>query len=162
MLPQFSITAADGGTATAFAWMFRNGGPFWNVVGGVSQPVFEGGTLLHRKRAASQALLQAAGQYQSTVIAAYQNVADTLHAIYSDADSLEAAVQYEHATKIQLEIAQRQLTTGMVDELFLLQAQESYQQALINRVQAQELRFGDSAALFMALGGGWWNRPDHP
>jgi outer membrane protein TolC len=69
-------------------------------------------------------------------------------------------VQNERATKIQLDIAQRQLTTGMVDELFLLQAQESYQQALINRVQAQALRFGDSAALFMALGGGWWNRPD--
>ena len=159
-LPQFPITGAVGGTATEFSQMFASGGPFWNLILGATQPLFEGGTLRHRQRAAEQALIQAATQYHSTVIAAYQNVADTLHAIYSDADGLEAAVQYERATKIQLDIAQRQLTTGMIDELFLLQAQESYQQALINRVQAQELRFGDSAALFMALGGGWWNRPD--
>jgi NodT family efflux transporter outer membrane factor (OMF) lipoprotein len=159
-LPQFPITGAVGGTATEFSQMFASGGPFWNLIAGATQPLIDGGTLRHRQRAAEQALTQAATQYQSTVIAAYQNVADTLHAIYSDADGLEAAVQYEHATKIQLDIAQRQLTTGMVDELFLLQAQESYQQALINRVQAQASRFGDSAALFMALGGGWWNRPD--
>jgi NodT family efflux transporter outer membrane factor (OMF) lipoprotein len=158
-LPQFSITGAVGGTATEFGQMFASGGPFWNLIAGATLPLFDGGTLRHRQRAAEQALIQAATQYRSTVIAAYQNVADTLHAIYSDADGLEAAVQYEHATKIQLDIAQRQLTTGMIGELFLLQAQESYQQALINRVQAQELRFGDSAALFMALGGGWWNRP---
>ena len=159
-LPQFPITGAVGGTATEFSQLFASGGPFWSIIAGATQPLFDGGTLRHRQRAAEQALIQAATQYQSTVIAAYQNVADTLHAIYSDADGLEAAVQYERATKIQLDIAQRQLTTGMVDELFLLQAQESYQQALINRVQAQASRFGDSAALFMALGGGWWNRPD--
>lgn len=95
MLPQFSITAAAGGTATAFDWLFRSGGPFWNVIGGVSQPIFDGGTLLHRKRAADQALRQAAYEYQTTVITAYQNVADTLHATVSDADALSAAVAAE-------------------------------------------------------------------
>ncbi len=159
-LPQFPITGAVGGTATEFSQLFASGGPFWSIIAGATQPLVDGGTLRHRQHAAEQALIQAATQYQSTVIAAYQNVADTLHAIYSDADGLEAAVQYERATKIQLDIAQRQRTTGMIDELPLLQAQESYQQALINRVQAQASRFGDSAALFMALGGGWWNRQD--
>ena len=159
-LPQFPITAALGGTATEFSQLFASGGPFWSIIAGATQPLLDGGTLRHRQRAAEQALIQAATQYQSTVIAAYQNVADTLHAIYSDADGLEAAVQYENATKIELDIAQRQRTTGMIDELLLLQAQEAHQQALINRVQAQASRFGDSAALFMALGGGWWNRPD--
>ena len=159
-LPQFPITGAVGGTATEFSQMFASGGPFWNIIAGATAPLVDGGTLRHRQRAAEQALTQAAAQYQSTVIAAYQNVADTLHAIYSDADGLEAAVQNERAMKIQLDIAQRQLTTGLVGELFLLQAQAAYQQALINRIQAQGSRFGDSAALFMALGGGWWNRPD--
>ena len=69
-------------------WMFRHGGPFWSLYGDVSQPVFQGGTLLHQERAANQALKQAAAQYQSTVIAAYQNVADTLHLSLSDADAL--------------------------------------------------------------------------
>jgi NodT family efflux transporter outer membrane factor (OMF) lipoprotein len=159
MLPQFSITAADGGTATAFAWMFRSGGPFWSVVGGVSQPIFEGGTLLHRKRADSQALLQAAGQYQLTVIAAYQNVADTLHAILSDADALTADVRAEKAAQYTLDLTHRQMEAGYVSYLTLLSAEMAYQQALLTRVQAQATRYGDSVAMFQALGGGWWNRP---
>jgi NodT family efflux transporter outer membrane factor (OMF) lipoprotein len=159
-LPQFSITGAIGGAATQFNQMFAQGGAFWNIILGATQPVFDGGTLRHRQRAAEQALIQAATQYQSTVLGAYQNVADTLHAIYSDADALSAAARYEQATKLQLDIAGRQLNSGQVNELFLLQAEQSYQQAVINRIQAQALRFGDSASLFMALGGGWWNRPD--
>lgn len=77
MLPQFNITAAAGGAATAFSQMFAAGGPFWSLGAGVTQPPFGGFTLLHRKRAADQALLQAEAQYRSTVIAAFQNVADT-------------------------------------------------------------------------------------
>src|ERR1700676_5049952 len=87
MLPQFSITGEYGGNADQFSWMFRHGGPFWNLVGDVTQPLFQGGTLLHRKRAADDALKQAAAQYQVSVITAYQNVADTLHVSLSDADA---------------------------------------------------------------------------
>ena len=92
MLPQFSISGTVGGNADQIPWLFRGGGAFWTIIGGVTQPVFDGGTLLHTKRAADAALKQAAAQYQSTVIAAYQNVADTLHASLSDADTLAGAV----------------------------------------------------------------------
>src|SRR3984957_8831135 len=158
MLPQFSITAADGGTATAFDWLFRSGGPFWNVVGSVSQPIFDGGTLLHRKRAADQALKQAAAQYQSTVIIAYQNVADTLHASLSDAEELAGAVETENAAKVTYDLTRRQMEVGYVNYLSLLSAETAYEQALLTRVQAQAARYGDTVALFQALGGGWWNR----
>jgi NodT family efflux transporter outer membrane factor (OMF) lipoprotein len=158
MLPQFSITGAAGGTATAFDWMFRSGGPFWNVVGGVSAPIFQGGTLWHRKRAADQALKQAAYQYQATVIAAYQNVADSLHASLSDADALGAAVEAENAAKVTFDLTRRQLDAGYVNYLALLSAEAAYSQALLNRIQAQAVRFGDTVALFQALGGGWWER----
>jgi NodT family efflux transporter outer membrane factor (OMF) lipoprotein len=158
-LPQFPITGAVGGTATEFSQMFESGGPFWSLIATATQPLFEGGTLLHRQRAAQQALIEAAGQYQLTVLAAYQNVADALHAIYSDADGLLAAQQNERAARVQLDTAQRQLDVGQIGELLLLQAQMAYQQAVITRIQAQALRFGDTAALFVALGGGWWNRP---
>ena len=160
MLPQFSITAAQGGTATQFDWMFRSGGPFWNVIGGVSQPIFDGGTLLHRKRAADQALKQAAYEYQITVITAYQNVADTLHAALSDADALSAAVEAEIAAKVALDLTRRQLEAGYVNYLALLTAETSYSQALLNRIQAQATRYGDTVALFQALGGGWWHRAE--
>jgi NodT family efflux transporter outer membrane factor (OMF) lipoprotein len=160
MLPQFSITGTLGGNAAQIPQMFRGGGPYWTLVGGVTQPVFEGGTLLHTKRAASAALKQAAAQYQSTVITAYQNVADTLHASLSDADALADAVETENAAKLTYDLTRRQTEVGYVNYLALLSAETTYQQALLTRVQAQATRFGDTIALFQALGGGWWNRKE--
>ncbi len=160
MLPQIAISGTDGGNADQFAWMFRTGGPFWNIVGGVTQPIFQGGTLLHRKRAASAALRQAAAQYRSTVIAAYQNVADTLHASLSDADALAADVDAENSAKVTYDLTLRQMQLGYVNYLTLLSAETAYQQALLTRVQAQATRYGDTIALFQALGGGWWNRKE--
>jgi NodT family efflux transporter outer membrane factor (OMF) lipoprotein len=159
MLPQFSITAAAGGSANEFAWMFRDGGPFWNLIGGVTQPLFAGGTLLHTKRAADQALRQTAAQYQQAVLNAYQNVADTLHAMLADADELAAAHAAEHAAKVTLDLTREQMQDGFTDYLAELAAESAYQQALLTVVQAQATRFGDTAALYQALGGGWWNRP---
>ncbi len=157
-LPIVNITGAAGGTATVFDQMFAPGGPFWNIIGNVTGTVFDGGTLLHQERAADQALYQAAAQYRSTVIAAYQNVADTLHALVSDADELAAAVEAERAAKKTLDLTQVQLKSGFVNYLALLSAEQAYEQAVIARVQALSTRFGDTAALFEALGGGWWNR----
>ncbi|MHB8817410.1 MAG: efflux transporter outer membrane subunit [Steroidobacteraceae bacterium] len=158
MLPQFSITGALGGGATEFPWMFRSGGPFWNLIGGVTQPVFAGGTLLHTKRAADQALKQAAAQYQEAVITAYQNVADTLHEMLSDADELAAAHAAERAAKIAADLTREQMKDGYTDYLTELAAEIAYQQTSISLAQAQASRFGDTAALYQALGGGWWNR----
>jgi NodT family efflux transporter outer membrane factor (OMF) lipoprotein len=158
MLPQLNITGSYGGNADQFNWLFRSGGPFWNLVGAVSQPLFQGGTLLHRKRAAKEGLKQAAAQYQSAVITAYQNVADSLHACLSDADALAADVEAEKAAKLTLDLTRRQMELGYVNYLSLLSAQAAYSQALISRVQAQAARYGDAVALFQALGGGWWNR----
>jgi NodT family efflux transporter outer membrane factor (OMF) lipoprotein len=160
MVPQFNITATAGGAAAAFGQMFSSGGPFWSLAAGVTQPLFDGFTLLHKKRAADQALIQAQAQYRSTVISAFQNVADTLHAVVSDASALSAAVEAEQAAKVTLDLTLRQSQVGYVNYLTLLTAETVYQQALATRVQAQAARFGDTAALYQALGGGWWHRDD--
>jgi NodT family efflux transporter outer membrane factor (OMF) lipoprotein len=160
MLPQFSITGQYGGGATQIPWMFRHGGPYWNLFGNVTQPVFQGGSLLHGKRAADAALKQAATHYQSAVIMAYQNVADTLHASLSDADALAADLDAESSAKVTYGLTLRQMQVGYVTYLTLLSAETAYQQALLTRVQAQATRYGDTVALFQALGGGWWNRKE--
>jgi NodT family efflux transporter outer membrane factor (OMF) lipoprotein len=160
MLPQFSIDGTLGGNADQIPWLFRSGGSYWTIVGGVTQPVFEGGTLLHTKRAAEAALRQAATQYQSTVITAYQNIADTLHASLDDADTLAGAVETEKAAKVTYDLTRRQLEAGYTNTLALLSAETAYDQALLARIQAQATRYGDTIALFQALGGGWWNRKE--
>jgi outer membrane protein TolC len=126
----------------------------------LTQPIFEGGTLLHRERAARAAYEQSAAQYRSTVVTALQNVADSLRALEFDADALKAAARSERAAARSLELVRAQLRLGAVNYLALLNAQTTYQQALINLVQAQAARFADTAALFQAMGGGWWNRGD--
>ena len=160
MLPQFSITGTLGGNADQIPALFHSGGAFWTLVGGVNQPIFAGGTLLHTKRAASAALRQAAAQYQDTVITAYQNVADSLHASLSDAEALADAVETENAARVTYDLTRRQMDIGYVNYLTLLSAESTYNQALLARVQAQATRYGDTVALFQALGGGWWNRKD--
>jgi NodT family efflux transporter outer membrane factor (OMF) lipoprotein len=156
-LPQFTLGASWGSTAETLGQLFSPGTVFWNLVGNIAQPVFDGGILLHRKQAAEAGLDQAAAQYRGTLITAFQNVSDTLHALQSDADALKAAVTFEQATKRSLDLTRRQFELGQVSYLSLLSAEQAYQQAVINLVQAKANRFSDTAALFMALGGGWWN-----
>jgi outer membrane protein TolC len=122
--------------------------------------LFEGGTLLHRKRAAEAAYDEAAAQYRSTVLAAFQNVADTLQALRFDADGLQASAVAERAAADSLAIARRQVELGDIGYVSLLAAEQAYQQAVLNLTQAQANRYADTAALFQALGGGWWNRPN--
>jgi NodT family efflux transporter outer membrane factor (OMF) lipoprotein len=158
-LPQFTISATYGGSATDFAQMFAHNNPYWMVGGTALQMLFDGNTLWHRQRAAAAAFEQAAAQYRSAVLTAVQNVADTLYALQADAESLTAAVAAERAARRTLDLTLKQ-QLGAANYLALLSAQQAYQQTVITRVQAQANRFADTGALFLALGGGWWNRPD--
>jgi len=99
-------------------------------------------------------------QYRGTVLSAFRDVADTLHAIQADAQAYAAARAAERAAARSLAIATRQLELGDISHAMLLVAQQSYQLTKLNLVQAQANRLADSAALFQALGGGWWNRAD--
>jgi NodT family efflux transporter outer membrane factor (OMF) lipoprotein len=157
-LPPATLTAQLGNEANSVSRLFTPGTNFWTIAAGLTQPIFQGGTLLHRQRAAEAAFDQAQAQYRSTVLAAMQNVADTLRALEVDASALRSAVASEHAAERSLNIVRRQLELGQVAYLALLNAQQTYQQARLTRVQAEANRLGDTAGLFQALGGGWWNR----
>ena len=138
--------------------MFAPGTGVWSIAGGVTQTLFDAGTLLHKKRAAVAAFEQTAAQYRGTVIRACQNVADALRALQSDADALVAQAAAERSAFASLDLARRQYQLGAIDYLTLLNAQRTWQQARINLVQAEANRYADTAALFQALGGGWWHR----
>lgn len=156
-LPQFAITATYGGTANSFVNMFKQGADFWSLAGSISQTIFDGGTLKHQQAAAEQALKQAQAQYKSTVISAFQNVADTLYAINADSDELRLSVDAEKAAKVNLDITEKQNLLGATSYLAVLTAQSNYRQTQLVRIQAQATRLGDTAALFQALGGDWLN-----
>lgn len=154
-LPQFTLSGSYGGSSTSFTRMFTDDNVFWSLAGSVSQTVFDFGALKHKQRAAEAALQQSAAQYRSVVLGAFQNVADTLYAIDSDARALAAADDAEKAAARTLALTQKQQQLGYVNVLTLINAQQAYQQARVSRVQAQAARLSDTAALIQALGGGW-------
>ena len=159
-LPNIELSANAGSTASAIGQVFKSGTGFWGLGADLTAPIFQGGKLLHQERAAKAAYVQAADQYRSTVLSAFQNVADTLAALEHDAEGLKAAAAATDAAKVTLDLSRRQWQAGYASYLSLLSAEQGYQQARINLVQTQANRYADTAALFQALGGGWWQRSD--
>jgi NodT family efflux transporter outer membrane factor (OMF) lipoprotein len=159
-LPNIALTANAGSTALAIGQVFGPGTGFWNIGAALLAPIFDGGTLLHQQRGARAAFTQAAEQYRATILTAFQNVADSLTALDQDARALKASAAASDAARTTLDLSRLQYKDGYANYLALLNAEQSYQQARITLVQAEASRFADTAALFQALGGGWWRRAD--
>jgi NodT family efflux transporter outer membrane factor (OMF) lipoprotein len=162
MLPNITLSATGGSAATAIGQLFGAGTSFWSIGANVAQTVFDGGALLARERAATAALDQAKAQYQSAVTTAFQNTADALEAVHYDADVLAADSAAGAAAREALARARHQQALGDTGMPAVLLAEQSNQQAEIALIQAQASRYADTVALFQALGGGWWNKPDLP
>lgn len=158
MLPQFAISGDLGSSALKLRQLFSPYTGFWDAGATLTQTLFDAGALLHKKRAADAALDQAGAQYRAAVITACQNVADTLRALDADADALKAGVEADQAARKAWDLAQQQRSLGTVSVVAVLNAEVAYGQAQLAVVQAQANRYADTAALFQALGGGWWNR----
>ncbi|MGH8289656.1 MAG: efflux transporter outer membrane subunit [Steroidobacteraceae bacterium] len=159
-LPNIELTADAGSSALAIAKVFTSGTGFWGLTASLTAPIFEGGQLLHQERAAKAAYVEAAQQYRGTVLAAFQNVADTLVALEEDAQALQAAAAAARAATRTLELSQLQLHHGYIGVFELLAAEQAYQQAQMTLAQNEANRFADTAALYQALGGGWWHNAE--
>jgi NodT family efflux transporter outer membrane factor (OMF) lipoprotein len=162
LLPQINLTATLGGASTSLGTLLASGNTFWSAGATLSQVLFAGGALWHHKLAADAALDQAGAQYRSVVLGALQNVADTLYALQFDAQAIAADERAEQAARRSLETTRATLALGSITYLDLLTAQEAESQALSALAQARGSQLADTAALFVALGGGWWTRPQQP
>lgn len=156
-LPQFSIGGAYGGASNRIGDLFASNYNVWSIGANLLQPIFHGGELVHERRAAQDDYRQVAEQYRQTVLTAFQNVADVLHALDQDAELLRIQSEAQASADAQLDLTQKQYQLGGTTLLYLLDAERAAQQARIAVIQARASRFADSAALFSALGGGWWN-----
>lgn len=157
LYPQITLTGSYGFASNSINDMFDSHSIVWNFGAGLLQPMLHGGALTARKRSAIAIYDQAAAQYRLTILQSFQNVADVLRALESDATALQAQATAEMAARELLDFAQKQYQLGSISYLSLLNAQRQYQEAHILLVQAQAARFADTAALFTAMGGGWWN-----
>jgi NodT family efflux transporter outer membrane factor (OMF) lipoprotein len=154
-LPNVLLSANGGSASFNWASAFVPGTGFYTLGAGVTAPIFDGFTLYHKQKAAEAALDQAEALYRAAVITAFQNVADALRALQADARATRAARRAEDTAKASLDIVQKQLNAGQVNQLAVLNAQQTYLTAAVVRVQTEANRLADTAALFMALGGNW-------
>jgi NodT family efflux transporter outer membrane factor (OMF) lipoprotein len=159
-LPQFNLTGSYGSAALNTASLITPSALVWSAAASGTMPLFHGFTLLHQQRAAEAAYDVAEAQYRNTVLQAFQNVADALRALQLDAATLRAQRAALRAASDTLNLSAGQYRLGAIAYVILLNAQRSYQQGRLAVVQAQAARYADTAALFQALGGGWWNRAD--
>jgi outer membrane protein TolC len=143
-----------------FADLLSPASVVWSIAGSVTQPLFKGGQLVHQRRAAVAQAQEAAANYKATVLTAFQNVSDSLLALEGDAEALAAQTSAERSAAGSLELVQAQYKAGGASYLQVLTAQQTYQTAEVALVKTRAQRFTDTAALFQALGGGWWNRTD--
>ncbi len=161
-LPQFSLNAQAGSQALEPGQLFSPGNGLAYLVTQVVQPIFQGGQLLHQQRAAVATMRQQAALWRQTVLGAFQNVADVLNELDGDSRALAADLAAERASARGLDLAQMQYKLGGSSYITVLTAEITYQTDIIALARAQAQRFSDTAALFVALGGGWWNRSDLP
>jgi len=160
LYPQITLTGTIGSESVTGGGLFGAGTGAWSAGAQLLQPLFHGGELRYKRRAAVAALEQADANYRQTVLAAMEEVADTLRALETDARALRAQVEAEKAASDAFEISKKQFRVGGVSYVTVLNTQRLFLEARQNRVQAQAARYSDSAALFQSLGGGWWNRKD--
>jgi len=160
VFPDFTLRANVSTIATEASGLFAPGSEVWNIAANIAQPIFQGGALLHQRDLAKAAYQQATAQYRGSVLQAFKEVADTLNALQNDADELasqEDAVQAALETK---ELTKLQFDMGAISYLDLLVADRVYHQARLGLIKAKAAQLKDTAGLFVALGGGWWQRPD--
>lgn len=156
MYPSITLTAGYGSASNKLGDLFSSDAMLWNLGAGLLQPLFHGGELSAKRRAAVAAYDQALALYRQTLLQAFLDVANTLRALESDASTLKAQADVEKAAQDALALTKSQFQLGAVSYLSLLDAQRQFQQARIRLIQAQAARFADTAALFQSLGGGWW------
>lgn len=157
LFPSFRLDGTFGNVASVLHDTTSARGRFWSGSADLTQPLFHGGTLIHQRRAAVEAYSGALADYRATVLAAFAQVADALTALGNDARALEAQVRAVDVARQSVAILQANYAAGLVSYLDVLVADEQLYQARINYVQALAQRFQDTAALYLALGGGWWD-----
>lgn len=160
LFPSFSLSGTYGLINTKFGNLFDANSKFWSVGPTVNIPIFQGGALWYRRKAAINAYQKSLADYRQTVLSAFQQVADTLKALEHDAQSLRAQSDALQAAEEALKIREANYRAGVVSYLEVLAANTQFYQAKIGYLQILAQRYQDTTALFVALGGGWWNDPE--
>lgn len=160
MYPSITLSASAGFESVAANTLFNGSSLIWGVASGLSAPIFHGGALAAQKQAAIDAFQASLATYQQIILQAFGQVADTLRALQHDSELVDTERRALDTSSASLALQRLIYEAGKSDLLLLLTAERAYQQARLGYAHAQGQRYLDTAQLFVALGGGWWNAND--
>ncbi len=158
LLPGITLNGGYSANGTQTGNLMAAGGRAWNLGANLTTPVFEGGTLWYKRKGAIEEYHQAAALYRQVVLGAFGQVADTLRALDHDAATLQAQDEALSSAREALHLIETNYEAGLNTYFDVLAADAQYHQAVINELQASAVRYQDTVALYVALGGGWWSQ----
>ncbi|GAB3670861.1 efflux transporter outer membrane subunit [Salinisphaera aquimarina] len=162
LLPDFSIDGYYSREGLTLGDLTNPMNALYELGASVSAPIFAGGRLRAQKRAAQDDYVAALADYRATALSAFGEVANSLRSLESDARALRDQQIAVDEARNNLDTVQAQVNNGAADYIGLYTAEQQYQQTLLDATDARVTRYRDSADLFRALGGGWWNAGTSP
>ena len=162
LYPRLDITAAFNQDTTKINQLFWGSSSAWSVASGLTAPIFHGGELVAQRRAAIAAYDASLANYQQTVLLSFGQVADALDALQNDAALIESERRAIRSGEASLRLTRQTYSIGNIGILQVVDAQRQVEQARLGLVRAEAQRLIDTAQLFLAMGGGWWQwQGDH-
>jgi multidrug efflux system outer membrane protein len=160
--PSIQLTGTGGYQSSALTSLFQPHAAFFNLVGGLTQPIFDGGVILGNfelTKARQDELLQT---YRKTVVSAFADVDNALVAIRQTTDKVRLQRDVLVASRRAFQLSEQQLKAGTADIVTVLNTQLTLFQAEDTLLQAQLARLLAIVSLYQALGGGWEPRMEKP
>ncbi|HUB95731.1 MAG TPA: efflux transporter outer membrane subunit [Stellaceae bacterium] len=157
LYPNFTLSAALSQQSISMDSLFSLKNQVGSVTGGVTYPLFHGGALEAQKQRAEDLYQSSLATYEQTVLQSFDQVADVLDALGHDAELLSAQQRALAASQSSLDLNRRSYSLGNIGILQVLDAQRQLEQARLGYVRARAQRYLDTAQLFVALGGAWWD-----
>lgn len=154
-LPTISIIGSFGGQAGVPGDVLGNNGRVYQVLAGISFPLFDNGRLANLSAAARARAEQAKASYEQTTLNALREAGDALTAVRAARDQAVAQATQANALRLALDLAQSRYEAGLSTYLDLLDAQRSLFNAELALSQAQLNELTAAVQLYKALGGTW-------
>ncbi|WP_144112421.1 efflux transporter outer membrane subunit [Paraburkholderia sp. BCC1886] len=162
MYPSLSLSASMGQGGFSWPLALSGAGAIWSIGASLSQPLFHGGALVAQRRAALDTYDAAVSQYRQTVLAAFQNVADTLAALQHDAEALDAANVAARSARGIFDETSARYRLGAVPAASTRSSEQQFRNAQLDEIRYTGARLTDTAALFQAMGNPPPGSPNSP
>ncbi len=153
--PQITLTGSGGFQSSALVRLFSGPAGIWNLVGGLTQPIFSGGRIRSGVQFAEAQQQEALLVYQQAIRQAFREVSDALVAYRRNQESRKQQELLRQSAHEASELANTRYKGGLTNYLEVLTNQTNYFTADLGLAQAHLAELQALVQLYRALGGGW-------